>query len=188
MFIFWSCNMMYSMLFNLYCNGVFQSIVGWAKCLAWHRNKKLTNLLLVSGPTLSLKSTGSSFLSPGTFRDTRPLYRTRMVVTVPPLQKVPMAAGPVRRYVTSMYVCSSGQVSSLGICRIPVSGKSSWKARVETTFRSQVKVRLKSGNSEDSACTMSPEQEISVQSGVYIVRRTKKRDDFQRVLCWQRFK
>lgn len=62
-----------------------------------------------------------------------------------------MVAGPVRRYVRSEYVWPSGQVSSLGICRIPGSGKSSWKARVETTFRSQVKVRLKSGNSEDSA-------------------------------------
>lgn len=73
-----------------------------------------------------------------------------MVVTVPPLQKVPTVAGPVRRYITREYVCSFGQVSSFGICRIPVSGKSSWKARVETTFRSQVKVRLKSGKREDS--------------------------------------
>lgn len=65
---------------------------------------------------------------------------------------------------TTEYVWSSGQVSSLGICCNPVSGNSSRTARLETTFKSQVKVRLKSGKNLFSAWTVSPEQEVSVQS------------------------
>lgn len=55
--------------------------------------------LLISGPTVTLKSSGSSFLSPGTCRDTRPLYSTWTVVMVPSGQNMPTVAGPVRWYV-----------------------------------------------------------------------------------------
>lgn len=87
---------------------------------------------------------------------------------VPPVQKVPMVAGPVRRYVTREYVCSSGQVSPFGIWCIPPSGTSSWKAWVGLTLRSQMKVRLKLGKSEDSGLTISPEQGVSLQSETWM--------------------
>lgn len=90
-----------------------------------------------------------------------------MEVTVPPLQKVATVAGPVRRYAITEYVLSFAQVSPLGICCIPISGTSSWNNRLELTFRSHVKVRLKSEKRGDSAWTMSVTHEGSMQSGNY---------------------
>lgn len=70
----------------------------------------------------------------------------------------------VDRWWQSRCVRRDRSISLLGIWRIPGSGKSSWKAVVETTLRSQIKVRLKSGNREYSPWMMSPEQDIFAQS------------------------